>query len=65
MSYEALVCCDRCTDGTGQALQSRLGNQMDVVESTVPGQAEALNTGWRCARRDAVKFSPLRHLRAV
>jgi glycosyltransferase involved in cell wall biosynthesis len=56
VSYEVIVCCDRCTDGTEQALQSRFANQVDVVRSAVPGQAGALNTGWRRARGELIIF---------
>jgi GT2 family glycosyltransferase len=49
-SYEVIVCCDRCSDGTEQALQSRFGNQIDVIQSSVPGPSAATNKGWQQAR---------------
>jgi GT2 family glycosyltransferase len=49
-SYEVIVCCDRCTDGTEQALRCRFGNRIEVIQSSVPGQSAALNKGWRRAR---------------
>jgi GT2 family glycosyltransferase len=49
-SYEVIVCCDRCTDGTAQALRARFGNQIEVIQSSVPGPSAAFNKSWRKAR---------------
>jgi len=48
-SYEVIVCCDRCTDGTEQALQSTFGDQIIIIQSSIPGPSAALNKGWRRA----------------
>src|ERR1700722_13836476 len=53
-SYEVIVCCDRCTDGTEQALRAKFGNQIDVIQSYRPGPSEALNKCWRQARGELV-----------
>ena len=49
-SYEIIVCCDRCTDGTEQALRSRFGNKISIIRSALLGQPAALNTSWRRAQ---------------
>jgi GT2 family glycosyltransferase len=49
-SYEIIVSCDRCTDGTEESLQSTFRDRVRVVRSGVPGQAGALNTGLRYAQ---------------
>jgi glycosyltransferase involved in cell wall biosynthesis len=49
-SYEIIISCDRCGDGTDESLQSTFGNRVKVVKSDFPGQAGALNTGLRCAQ---------------
>ena len=49
-SYEVIVSCDRCTDGTEQILRSRFGNQIEVIQSSVPGPSAATNRGLRQAR---------------
>jgi glycosyltransferase involved in cell wall biosynthesis len=54
--YEIIVCCDRCTDGTANALRSGFGNEIHVCESIAPGQAGALNAGWQQARGQLVIF---------
>jgi GT2 family glycosyltransferase len=48
-SYEIIVSCDRCTDGTEESLRSTFGDRVRVVNSAVAGQAGALNTGLKCA----------------
>jgi len=49
-SYEIVVSCDHCTDGTEESLRSAFGDGVRVVNSEVPGQAGALNTGLEYAR---------------
>jgi GT2 family glycosyltransferase len=49
-SYEVIVSCDRCTDGTEQALLSQFANQIKVIQSTVPGPSAATNKACRQAR---------------
>lgn len=48
-SYEVLISCDRCTDGTEQSLRSTFGERVRVVRSDLPGQAGALNVGLKHA----------------
>src|SRR5579862_5052675 len=55
-SYEVIVCCDRCTDGTEQALRSRFKNRVEVIKSASPGQAAALNTAWQRASGELAIF---------
>jgi GT2 family glycosyltransferase len=47
--YEIIVACDRCTDGTSEALAAAFGEKVRVVQSDAPGQAGALNTGLKHA----------------
>jgi len=49
-AYEIIVCCDRCTDGTAEALQAITDLRLRVVPAAPAGQAAALNAGWRLAR---------------
>lgn len=49
-SFEVLISCDRCTDGTEESLRSSFGGRLKVVKSDVPGQPGALNTGLKYAR---------------
>jgi glycosyltransferase involved in cell wall biosynthesis len=55
-SYEVIVCCDRCTDGTPETLQACRDARVQVLDSEVPGQAGALNTGLGHARGEIVVF---------
>ena len=49
-SYEVVISCDRCTDGTEESLRSTFGHQVRVARSDIPGQAGALNTGLKYAQ---------------
>src|SRR5690242_19351519 len=48
--YEIIVCCDRCTDGTEDALRTKFDGKLEVIQSSDPGQSAALNASWRHAR---------------
>jgi GT2 family glycosyltransferase len=50
VSYEIIVSCDRCTDGTPEFLRSTFGDRIKVLNSEVRGQAAALNAGLKSAR---------------
>ena len=49
-SYEIIVSCDRCTDGTEESLRSAFSDRVRIINSEIPGQAGALNTGLKYAR---------------
>jgi glycosyltransferase involved in cell wall biosynthesis len=55
-SYEIIVSCDRCTDGTEESLRSTFGDRVSVVKSVVPGQAAALNASLKYARGEIAIF---------
>jgi GT2 family glycosyltransferase len=44
-SYEIVVVCDGCTDGTGAALRERFGESLTVLEQLRQGPAAARNRG--------------------
>jgi len=48
--YEIIVCCDRCSDGTEQALETASKGRIIVLKAAAPGQTGALNTAIRSAR---------------
>lgn len=48
-SYEVVISCDRCTDGTEESLRSTFGDRVRVVRSDLPGQAGALNAALKHA----------------
>lgn len=54
--FEIVVVCDRCTDGTVEALRSAFGEAVHVHESTTPGIAGALTLGAGVARGDVLIF---------
>ena len=49
-SYELIICCDRCTDGTEESLRSKFGDQVVVIQSGIGGPSPAFNKGWQIAR---------------
>jgi glycosyltransferase involved in cell wall biosynthesis len=49
-AYEIIVCCDRCTDETAEALQALSDKRLQVISSPGAGKAGALNAGLRLAR---------------
>lgn len=49
-SYEIIVCCDRCTDGTQEALKTSFTGRLRVLDAQAPGQTGACNTALACAR---------------
>src|SRR5690349_7755060 len=53
-SYELIICCDRCTDGTEEALKCKFGSQIEVIQSAVGGPSAAFNKGWQIARGELV-----------
>jgi GT2 family glycosyltransferase len=55
-SYEIIVSCDRCIDGTKEALQASFGDRLKVIDSTSPGQAGALNMGLKRAAGEIAIF---------
>jgi GT2 family glycosyltransferase len=53
-SYEIIVSCDRCTDGTADSLHSAFGDRVRVLNSEAPGPSGAVNTALKHARGELV-----------
>ena len=53
---DIIVSCDRCTDGTKEAVQARFGTEVRVLDATAPGQTGACNTGALAAREGILVF---------
>lgn len=54
--FEIVVSCDRCEDGTAEAVRAAFGREVVVLESPKPGAAAARNFGFRAGRGDLAIF---------
>lgn len=53
---DIIVCCDRCTDGTQEAVLKRFGDSVRALAASAPGQTGACNTGVHAASDGILVF---------
>jgi GT2 family glycosyltransferase len=56
LGLEVIVACDRCVDGTGDAVRRAFGSRVRVVNASREGQTGAYNEGIAAARGEILVF---------